>query len=78
MAGKQMNDEEYRECIEKLIKSGRAWDAMYELQDYAMNYINNMEMAIRKGRAERNTVIKICDSKESNKQKVETIRTLMG
>lgn len=73
-----MSDEEYRECIEKLIEGGRLWDAMYELQGYARNYINNMEIAIREEKAERNTVLKICDSKESNKQKVETIKTLMG
>ena len=73
-----MSDKEYRECIEKLIEGGRAWAAMYELQGYARNYINNMEMAIREGRAERKTVIKICDSKESNRQKLEAIRTLMG
>ena len=73
-----MDDEEYRECIEKLIEGGRLWDAMYELQIYARNYINNMEMAVREVKAERNAVIKICDSKESNKQTVETIRSLMG
>ena len=72
-----MNDKEYRECLSKLIEGGRAWEAMYELQGYAKNYINNMEMAIREVKAERNAVIKICDSKESNKHKVETIRSLM-
>ena len=45
-----MSDKEYRECLEKLIEGGRAWDAMYELQGYARNYINNMEMAIREAR----------------------------
>lgn len=73
-----MTDEEYRECMDKLITSGRAWDAMYELQGYARNYISNMEMAFREEKAERNAVIKICDSNQSNKQKVEIIRTLMG
>ena len=73
-----MNDKEYRDCLSKLIEGGRAWVAMYELQGYARNYINNMEMAIREERAERNTVIKICDSNGSNKHKVEIIRTLMG
>lgn len=73
-----MTDKEYQECMGKLITSGRAWDAMYELQDYARNYISNMEMAFREEKAERNAVIKICDSNESNKHKVEIIRTLMG
>ena len=73
-----MSDEEYRDIMEKLIESGRAFDAMYELQGYVKNFIDNMNVMIREVKAERNAVVKICDSKEPNKHKIEAIRALMG
>ena len=72
-----MSDDEYRDIIEKLIESGRAFDAMYELQGYVKNFIDNMNVMIREVKAERNAVIKICDSKESNKHKIDAIRALI-
>lgn len=72
-----MSDDEYRDIMEKLIESGRAFDAMYELQGYVKNFINNMDVMIREVKAERNAVVMICDSKESNKHKIDAIRELM-
>ena len=72
-----MSDDEYRDIIEKLIESGRAFDAMYELQGYVKNFIDNMDVMIREVKAERNAVVKICDSKEPNKHKIDAIRALM-
>ena len=72
-----MSDDEYRDIIEKLIEGGRVFDAMYELQDCVKNFIDNMNVVMKEIKAERNAVVKICDSKESNKHKIDAIRALM-
>lgn len=67
-----MTDEEYRECIEKLIKGGRQWDAMYELQCYARRHIDlchDVAKSIRAGDF---------DSEEIEEKKVEESMQFFG
>lgn len=72
-----MSDEEYRECIEKLVEGGRQWEAMYELQGRAMLHISCIDFAISEAEAERNAITKVCDSDSSAVQKVYAIKALV-
>ena len=72
-----MSDEEYRECIGKLIEGGRQWEALRELQEWAIRHISRTDFAIREAEAERRTITKICNSDLSTIAKVLTIKEFL-
>ena len=72
-----MDDVEYSNVIRAIINDGRTAEAMSDLSHVMGRHTENLENIINEVRAERKEIKCLCDSEQSDKEKVEAIRSLL-
>ena len=72
-----MSKEEYRAALQDIILDGLGFDAIRDLAEMLANYDANMLSAMKEMKAEKKAIRKICEGTGSNKEKVQTVMTLV-
>ena len=72
-----MTSKEYNNAIYGILSSGRGYKAISDLITYLENMNSNTLSAMREMQAEKQAIRKICERAASNKEKIQTILTMM-
>ena len=72
-----MTDFEYGQILAHIVSEGRAFDAIRDLFDTIKRRDELKDAVVSEMKAERKTIKKICAGNTSNKNKVETIASLV-
>lgn len=72
-----MTDEEYSKAIYGILISGRGYKAIADLISYLDNMNQNTVAVMKEMNSERKAIKKICEGDSSNKEKVQTVLTMM-
>ena len=73
-----MSKDEYRTVLQEIVLDGLGFDAIRDLAEMLANYDANMLSAMKEMRAEQKAIRKICECTGSNKEKVQTIMTIVN
>ena len=72
-----MTSEEYSNAIHGILISGRGYKAIADLISYLDNMNQNTLAVVKEMNSERKAIKKICEGDSSNKEKVQTVLTMM-
>ena len=72
-----MTKDEYRTALQEIVLAGLGFDAIRDLAEMLANYDANMLSVMKEMRAEQKAIRKICEGDSSNKEKVQTVLTMM-
>lgn len=72
-----MTKQEYRITLQEIILGGQGFDAIRDLSEMLANYDANIRASLREMQAEQQAIRKICEGTASNKEKVQTVLTMM-
>ena len=73
-----MSKDEYRTALQEIVIAGLGFDAIRDLAEMLANYDANMMSAMKEMKSEQRAIKKICESDSPNKEKVQTILTMMN
>ena len=73
-----MTDEEYSKAIYSIVSSGRGYKAIADLIGSLAILNDNTITAMKEMKSEQRAIKKICESDSTNKEKVQTILTMMS
>ena len=71
-----MDEKAYTQAIMSILQEGLGFRAIKDLTQGLERYQGNMNMLLSEMKAEKKTVMKICDSKISNKEKLRAVMSL--
>lgn len=72
-----MTDEEYGKAIYSILSSGRGYKAIDDLIQSLEILNDNTITVMKEMQSERKAIRKICEGSTSNKEKVNTVLTIM-
>ena len=73
-----MSKEEYHIALQEIVFDGLGFDAIRDLAEMLANYDANMLSAMKEMMAEQKAIRKICEGTGSNKEKVQTVMTIVN
>lgn len=73
-----MSKDEYRIALQNIVLDGLGFDAIRDLAEMLANYDANMLALMREMKADKKAIRKICEGTGSNKEKVQTVMTLVN
>lgn len=73
-----MTEEEYRDALQLIVLDGLGFDAIRDLCEMLANYDSNILACLREMKAEQKAIRKICEGNASNKEKVQTVMSMLN
>lgn len=72
-----MSNKEYETLISQIVSSGRGWDAIKDIARILEHESIDREIETREFAAEKRAIKRFCNSKQTPKQKVDAIKSIV-
>lgn len=72
-----MTRQEYDECIDHIVIEGYGYAALTDISERLRTYHENIMAVMHEMKAEMKTIKKICKGTAGNKEKVQTVLSMM-